>query len=603
MKLSRKGFNTLAAVAVIGIIAGVYSFRDLIPKANDKPAVVVEKTKTINFGGGTTPATETYSVSVPVAPSTTRGTCYVLETIPWNGMGAFIFANGGLKTQRGSLVDKYTNGGCIEIRLQNDYSQMQTHLATNQIAFYTIMGDGLPYVSLAQDSLLPGGFEAVGVVGFSDGEDKCIMTADVAAKKGRGALIAAVPLDGDWNICVKWAADNGTPINANGKTFDPNAMNFIDTATFQDANDKLVTHYCEERELIEGELAKNRKVIKCANGVGTWTPGDVDVVERYDGIVYADGKPVMKDNGQPEKIGLVSVASTRDYRGQMPTLIVGRKDFNQKHADLIVGLLKANDQAAVEINAGDLTSSGYQSNRALMEMGRLNAMVFQDKDADYWAKYFVGQAYSDELGTRMVLGGSRVIGLREAADYFGLRPGTRNTFKDVYEIFSGYDKVLRPDLTPRVIPYAEIVNTSYLQKALEGIQLNTGVTNEALAKPAQVSDVVSNKVWKIEFDSGKADIRSESFVTLMELAKQAGMTGLHIRIDGHTDNTGSAAINTKLSAARAAAVANWLSASSPAEFPASRFLVLGHGPATPICTDNTPECKQKNRRVEIGFYK
>lgn len=598
MKLTRTGVITLSLIGA-AIVLGIGSKAiDYMPKGHDKPAVTLEKTPTVRFNGDNNASarTETYTVAVPETPSTTRGKCHMLETIPWNGMGGLIAANGGGKTQPGSLVDKYTGGGCIDIRLQADYMQMYANLAKGQDAFYVIMGDALGYVALAQDALLPGGFEAVGVVGFSDGEDKCMMPAEVLRdpQKARGTLIAAVPLDGDWNICVKWASDNGIPVNAHGGTYDPNAMNFFDTATFQDANTALIGHRCEERQLINGELDMKRKVTVCVNGVATWTPGDVEVVEKYDGITN-------DIDGNPQKYGIVSVASTREYRGQMPTLIIGRKDFNRDHEDLIVGLLKAADQAAREINAGDLTSTGYRSNQALMKMGALNAQVFQEKDADYWARYFVGQTGTDRLGNRVPLGGSRVIGLREAADYFGLRPGTLDTFKAVYDIFTGYDSVLRPDLTPRVIPYGDIVNTTYLQKALEGIQLNTGVTNEALAKPAPITQVVSKKVWKIEFDTGSANIRKESYATLTELAKQAGMTGLRIRIDGYTDSTGSATTNTKLSAARAQAVADWLNAMYPNEFPATRFQALGHGPANPIGDNTTTEGKQKNRRVEITF--
>lgn len=67
-------------------------------------------------------------------------------------------------------------------------------------------------------------------------------------------------------------------------------------------------------------------------------------------------------------------------------------------------------------------------------------------------------------------------------------------------------------------------------------------------------------------------------------------------IGGHTDSTGSAKINAKLSNQRAAAVMNYFVKNG---VDASRLTSKGYGPADPLFPNNTREGRTKNRRVEI----
>ena len=67
-------------------------------------------------------------------------------------------------------------------------------------------------------------------------------------------------------------------------------------------------------------------------------------------------------------------------------------------------------------------------------------------------------------------------------------------------------------------------------------------------------------------------------------------------IDGYTDNVGSAAVNKRLSKARAQAVANALVKDGVAR---NRLVVRGFGKEHPLCSNATPEGRQCNRRVEV----
>lgn len=99
------------------------------------------------------------------------------------------------------------------------------------------------------------------------------------------------------------------------------------------------------------------------------------------------------------------------------------------------------------------------------------------------------------------------------------------------------------------------------------------------------------------FDSGKATLKVSAQLTL---AKLAGMLEvfrkINLRVEGYTDSTGSAEINTKLSTERAKAVVDFLKAQGVKE---DRMAFQGYGPANPVADNATADGKAKNRRVEI----
>lgn len=109
--------------------------------------------------------------------------------------------------------------------------------------------------------------------------------------------------------------------------------------------------------------------------------------------------------------------------------------------------------------------------------------------------------------------------------------------------------------------------------------------------------VIKDKVY---FDTGKAIIQARSNTLLDQLAS---ILGTHteiamVQVDGHTDNTGDAAINTKLSADRAKAVVDYLVKKGVA---ASRLKSVGFGPERPADDNSTPKGKENNRRVEFNI--
>jgi outer membrane protein OmpA-like peptidoglycan-associated protein len=102
----------------------------------------------------------------------------------------------------------------------------------------------------------------------------------------------------------------------------------------------------------------------------------------------------------------------------------------------------------------------------------------------------------------------------------------------------------------------------------------------------------------ILFDIGSDRIRGESKPTLDMIGQMLkGHADLKLTIEGHTDNVGSASSNQTLSDKRAAAVRQFLIATYHVD--AGRLASKGFGSAKPAASNDTPEGRQQNRRVEL----
>ena len=108
-------------------------------------------------------------------------------------------------------------------------------------------------------------------------------------------------------------------------------------------------------------------------------------------------------------------------------------------------------------------------------------------------------------------------------------------------------------------------------------------------------------IENILFNSGKATLKPQSFEALDKFAEllQKNPT-VRIEVSGHTDNTGSASLNKKLSKDRALTVKNYLVNKGIED---ERITYAGYGFEQPIAPNDTPEGREQNRRVEIKVIK
>jgi outer membrane protein OmpA-like peptidoglycan-associated protein len=152
--------------------------------------------------------------------------------------------------------------------------------------------------------------------------------------------------------------------------------------------------------------------------------------------------------------------------------------------------------------------------------------------------------------------------------------------------------------------YDEVMTykTNPLIKDTDGGSVEDGVEVARGTNPLDASDDVVKVgvpiiLEGITFATGKAEITPESENTLRKALKTlTTYPDISVEIGGFTDNVGSDASNQKLSEKRANAVRDWLVRQG---VDPKRITAKGYGESNPIAPNDTPEGKQKNRRIEF----
>ena len=113
--------------------------------------------------------------------------------------------------------------------------------------------------------------------------------------------------------------------------------------------------------------------------------------------------------------------------------------------------------------------------------------------------------------------------------------------------------------------------------------------------------VVVSVADKYFFESGSAELKENSRGILDKIASVLNEYPNMIRIEGHTDNipinNGSFPSNWELSASRAINVAKYFMSSHNIQ--PGRISTIGYSEYRPVASNDTPEGRAKNRRVEI----
>ena len=106
---------------------------------------------------------------------------------------------------------------------------------------------------------------------------------------------------------------------------------------------------------------------------------------------------------------------------------------------------------------------------------------------------------------------------------------------------------------------------------------------------------------ELQFETGSATLSASSTRQLEQLAAvMRAYPNVAVNVGGHTDNTGDAAANRKLSADRAAAVQQALIGMG---IPAARITAEGYGPDKPVASNDADDGRAKNRRVDLVVTK
>ncbi len=132
--------------------------------------------------------------------------------------------------------------------------------------------------------------------------------------------------------------------------------------------------------------------------------------------------------------------------------------------------------------------------------------------------------------------------------------------------------------------------------------LETILTRVADSKDVQISKsstgaLLLRATGDTAFASGSSALRPDFTDFLKQLANGLQTySNLSMRVTGHTDNTGAAQLNDKLSEARAVSTINFLVSQG---VPAGRLLAEGRGQTEPIASNDSAEGRASNRRVDM----
>ncbi|ACT50755.1 OmpA family protein [Methylovorus glucosotrophus] len=131
------------------------------------------------------------------------------------------------------------------------------------------------------------------------------------------------------------------------------------------------------------------------------------------------------------------------------------------------------------------------------------------------------------------------------------------------------------------------------KQQMEQATAGTGVQVSQTADNRLKLDIPSD----ISFDSGKSDIKPNFRPVLDSFAQSlVANPATRVTIVGHTDNTGTDAVNNPLSLNRANHARDYLVTRGVAS---SRFTTEGRGSHEPLVENNSDANRAKNRRVEI----
>jgi len=511
------------------------------------------------------------------------GTKVTWKIMAWNSQFPLMYANGAANTTKGSLIDKA--GLQVTIERQDDcnksiadivkFAQEYKTNANTPGVFASFMGDGMPmFFAALSKELEPLGPDyqpiAFYAMGKSYGEDKLMGPTDWKRdpKSALGKTVSCVLRDGDMNILLKWAGDNGLRVNPDETTYDRNAINLIAANDFLDAGNKYIAGYTESRKLVVDGKKLSKDTTVGVDGVATWTPGDVNVAQK--------------------KGGLVSIASTREYASQMPNITITIKKFAYDHRTDIENLIMALAQAGDQVRS-------FTEAKAFA--AGISAKVYNEQDGAYWLKYYNGVEEKDAQGINQPLGGSMAFNLADAANTFGLGKDGVDRYKVVYNTFGDILSKMYPELIPTYPVYNKVVDRSFITSVVSNHpELMEGTAiKETYAE--EITHEVSSKSYEIQFETGSSVIKPASYSTLDEILKSAVVAeGLKLGVYGHTDNVGNDEANVKLSNERAAAVKSYLVGKG---LSTERLESKGYGASKPVADNTTTEGRARNRRVQI----
>lgn len=293
--------------------------------------------------------------------------------------------------------------------------------------------------------------------------------------------------------------------------------------------------------------------------------------------IYKNMAVLVKDEatGQPLQFVTITVTATDGKMYNETTNADGLAIINNAEAGAytVTGRLNKIDAAPATVSASDFNTEGSQITVTLLHNDP--RFTLMGNTIDKTANKPVSNAHitinnttqsSTAFATSNLLTGEFSTQLEPASDYTIL--GKKANY------ISNIDTLSTKGLNRSTTLY---------------VKLQLGIEEATAGK-----NIILNKIF---FETGKANINTTTSADLLKLVQfLQDNPNARLEIQGHTDNSGSLALNTKLSQQRANSVLDQLVKNGIGW---ERLIAKGFGPSIPIDSNNTAEGKAKNRRVEI----
>ncbi|KAA3641226.1 MAG: OmpA family protein, partial [Bacteroidetes bacterium] len=156
--------------------------------------------------------------------------------------------------------------------------------------------------------------------------------------------------------------------------------------------------------------------------------------------------------------------------------------------------------------------------------------------------------------------------------------------------------------TWRQIAYPYFTQNAALSGATHDAEKSKAFT-KLEGEEAAEKEAIATKRVSISFRTGEYQLDENAKYIIdrefIDIAKAFG--NARIRIEGNTDNVGSASSNKALSKRRAQSVANYLINEHGMD--ENRIIVIGNGPDKPVASNNTADGRAKNRRTDFELIR
>jgi len=297
-----------------------------------------------------------------------------------------------------------------------------------------------------------------------------------------------------------------------------------------------------------------------ADAAVVWSPDDINCLESVPG----------------SKI----LVSTKKAGYIIADGFFGKKGWLQENGDVVTKVLTGWMIGAAELNS---------SVQAKAEAASILAEGLKIKEADALAS----------------INNTRLTTIGDNLAFFGLDPAYKGvTGEQLYtKMTKVYSRLGLADNAPK---WALVSDSRYVKEVGEKLKGPEHLAEKSLKfENASVAErtvtAAAVKTVSINYPVGSAALTDEAKMVIdLSVTEYLKLfSGARVRIEGHTDATGSAATNKKLSEARASAVASYLALKHG--FDKNRFIVIGWGSEKPVGDNTTEEGREANRRTEFAF--